>query len=80
MGVLYQPQLRTLTFTGAPPCPTLQEKDPDLVEHNFELLRAMALPKALKYASMALWVFTWKFTYYSPNTYKDRSPKKGERG
>lgn len=48
-----------------------EEKDPDLVEHNFELLRAMALPKALKYASMALWVFTWKFTYYSPNTYKE---------
>ena len=29
-----------------------EEKDPDLVEHNFELLRAFPLPRAMKYASM----------------------------
>ena len=48
-----------------------EEKDPDLVEHNFELLRKFPLPKVMKYFSMLLWVFTWKFTYYSPNTYKE---------
>ena len=48
-----------------------EEKDPDLVEHNFELMRDLQLPKAMKYMSMLLWVFTWKLTYYSPNTYKE---------
>lgn len=27
--------------------------------------------KAMKYMSMLLWIFTWKLTYYSPNTFKD---------
>ena len=48
-----------------------EEKDPDLVEHNFELLRKFPLPKSVKYASMLIWVFSWKLTYYSPNTYKE---------
>lgn len=48
-----------------------EEKDPDLVEHNFELMRDLQFPKAMKYMSMLLWVFTWKLTYYSPNTYKE---------
>jgi fatty acid desaturase len=48
-----------------------EDKDPDLVERNFEILQELSLPVALKYASMFVWVLTWKFTYYSPNTYKE---------
>eukprot|EP00439_Symbiodinium_sp_Y106_P015033 s4733_g2.t1 len=55
-----------------------EEKDPDLVEHNFEILRNMPLPSALKYISMIMWVFTWKFTYYSPNTFKELMNSKRE--
>ncbi|CAJ1370494.1 unnamed protein product [Effrenium voratum] len=55
-----------------------EEKDPDLVEHNFEILRKFPLPSALKYMSMFMWVFTWKFTYYSPNTFKELALSKKE--
>jgi len=48
-----------------------ENKDPDLVERNFELLHAMPLPSVIKYASMVFWMFTWKATYYSPNTFKE---------
>ncbi|CAK9070856.1 unnamed protein product [Durusdinium trenchii] len=56
-----------------------EEKDPDLVEHNTAMLRTLPLPKSMKYAFLLLWVFTWKLTYYSPNTYKELvlSEKKG---
>ena len=36
-----------------------EEKDPDLVEHNFELLRAFPLPRAMKYASMVCLGVLW---------------------
>eukprot|EP00931_Biecheleriopsis_adriatica_P058352 TRINITY_DN3470_c0_g1_i1.p1 TRINITY_DN3470_c0_g1~~TRINITY_DN3470_c0_g1_i1.p1 ORF type:complete len:465 (-),score=95.19 TRINITY_DN3470_c0_g1_i1:80-1414(-) len=48
-----------------------EEKDPDLVERNFELLHKLPLPMVLKYASMIMWIFTWKLTYYSPSTFKE---------
>ena len=48
-----------------------EDKDPDLVEQNFALLHDLPIPQALKYASMFLWVVTWKFSYYSPNTFKE---------
>jgi len=48
-----------------------EEKDPDLVERNFELLQGLPIPMFLKYVSMIMWVFTWKFTYYSPSTFKE---------
>lgn len=47
-----------------------EEGDPDVVEENFETLRQMNLPQAVKLASMIIWMFTWKYTYYSPNTLK----------
>eukprot|EP00439_Symbiodinium_sp_Y106_P023889 s4733_g2.t3 len=42
------------------------------------ILRNMPLPSALKYISMIMWVFTWKFTYYSPNTFKELMNSKRE--
>mmetsp|Transcript_62468 Transcript_62468/g.103899 ORF Transcript_62468/g.103899 Transcript_62468/m.103899 type:complete len:452 (-) Transcript_62468:198-1553(-) len=55
-----------------------EDKDPDLVERNFEILQKMPLPLFMKYASMLVWVFTWKLTYYSPNTFKElQLSKKG---
>eukprot|EP00929_Paragymnodinium_shiwhaense_P034379 TRINITY_DN1871_c0_g2_i1.p1 TRINITY_DN1871_c0_g2~~TRINITY_DN1871_c0_g2_i1.p1 ORF type:complete len:451 (+),score=108.52 TRINITY_DN1871_c0_g2_i1:132-1484(+) len=48
-----------------------EETDPDLVEANFLMLQEMPLPNFLKYASMAMWIVSWKVTYYSPNTFKE---------
>jgi fatty acid desaturase len=42
--------------------------DPDLVEHNALLLRARALPRPLKWLFAAILMFTWKLSYYAPNT------------
>jgi fatty acid desaturase len=55
-----------------------EEKEPDLVERNFEVLHHLPIPMFLKYASMFFWVFNWKLTYYSPNTFKElQLSKKG---
>jgi len=48
-----------------------EDKDPDVVERNFELLRNMPVPSFMKYASMLMWIVSWKVTYYSPNTFKE---------
>mmetsp|Transcript_102037 Transcript_102037/g.329136 ORF Transcript_102037/g.329136 Transcript_102037/m.329136 type:complete len:450 (+) Transcript_102037:93-1442(+) len=48
-----------------------EDTDPDLVERNFAMLHTMPLPSFVKYASMLFWMFTWKATYYSPNTFKE---------
>lgn len=48
-----------------------EEKDPDLVEENFVTLRSLQLPQILKYVFMLFWTFNWKFSYYSPNTFKE---------
>lgn len=44
--------------------------DPDLVEENVRAVRDAALPKALKYAVVAFYAATWKYTYYAPNTFQ----------
>jgi fatty acid desaturase len=44
--------------------------DPDLVEENVALIREAKLPLALKYAVVAFYAATWKFTYYAPNTFQ----------
>jgi Fatty acid desaturase len=49
---------------------TGETKDPDLVEDNAQSLRRPELAKAAKYAAVALYAFTWKFTYYAPNTFQ----------
>jgi len=48
-----------------------EDSDPDLVERNFKILQELPLPLFMKYMSMVFWIFTWKFTYYSPGTFKE---------
>jgi len=48
-----------------------EDCDPDLVERNLGLVRNLPswmLP--IKYAAVAFMIFTWKWYYYSPNTFK----------
>ena len=47
-----------------------EEGDPDVVERNFDSVRSMGLPVPVKLASMAVWMLSWKYTYYSTNTLK----------
>jgi fatty acid desaturase len=42
--------------------------DPDLVEENLTAVRDAQLPQAIKYAIVGFFAFTWKLTYYAPNT------------
>eukprot|EP00635_Sarcinochrysidales_sp_CCMP3193_P008226 CAMPEP_0118899680 /NCGR_PEP_ID=MMETSP1166-20130328/6133_1 /TAXON_ID=1104430 /ORGANISM="Chrysoreinhardia sp, Strain CCMP3193" /LENGTH=215 /DNA_ID=CAMNT_0006838811 /DNA_START=60 /DNA_END=704 /DNA_ORIENTATION=+ len=44
--------------------------DPDLVEQNMDYLRSVKAPWGLKYVGLVLLASTWKWWYYSPNTYK----------
>lgn len=47
-----------------------EESDPDLVEMNMEYLRDLQAPMAVKYLAVGLIAVTWKWWYYSPNTFK----------
>ena len=42
--------------------------DPDNVERNLLWLHKAKIPTWMKYAFVYLFAFTWKFTYYAPNT------------
>ena len=42
--------------------------DPDNVERNLLWLHKTKIPNWMKYAFVYLFAFTWKFTYYAPNT------------
>jgi len=44
--------------------------DPDLVEMNLSFIREARWPKTAKYAAVLYFIFTWKWTYYAPNTFK----------
>jgi len=44
--------------------------DPDLVEHNMSTMRELQAPMFVKYIAVAWMMFTWKWWYYAPNTYK----------
>ena len=46
-------------------------EDPDLVENNLSDLRDMKMPLLFKYVYVFLAAATWKWMYYSPNTYKE---------
>jgi hypothetical protein len=46
-------------------------EDPDLVENNLSDLRDMKAPLWFKYIYVAAAASTWKWMYYSPNTYKE---------
>jgi fatty acid desaturase len=45
--------------------------DPDLVENNLSDIRDMPVPLAVKYVVVFVAAMTWKWFYYSPNTYKE---------
>lgn len=45
-----------------------ETRDPDLVEDNLQWLRDARWPVAAKVAVVAFFAFTWRFTYYAPNT------------
>ena len=44
--------------------------DPDLVENNLGGMRDSTAPMAVKYFQVAFVMFTWKWFYYAPNTFK----------
>lgn len=54
-------------------------EDPDLVENNLVELRDMKMPLVLKYIYVFLAASTWKWMYYSPNTYKELKLAKWRR-
>jgi len=53
--------------------------DPDLVENNLVELRDMKAPMWFKYMYVAIAACTWKWLYYSPNTYKELKLAKWRR-
>jgi fatty acid desaturase len=54
-------------------------EDPDLVENNLKELRDMKMPLVLKYVYVFVAACTWKWLYYSPNTYKELKLAKWRR-
>ena len=46
-----------------------EDTDPDLVEQNLETLRNLNIPLIMKYFLIILNAMTWKWFYYSSNTY-----------
>jgi fatty acid desaturase len=53
--------------------------DPDLVENNLAELREMKAPVLFKYMYVFVAACTWKWLYYSPNTYKELKLAKWRR-
>jgi len=53
--------------------------DPDLVENNLVELRNMKAPLIFKYIYVFIAAGTWKWLYYSPNTYKELKLAKWRR-
>jgi fatty acid desaturase len=54
-------------------------EDPDLVENNLKELRDMKAPLLFKYIYVFIAASTWKWLYYSPNTYKELKLAKWRR-
>jgi len=54
-------------------------EDPDLVENNLSDLRDMKAPLWFKYIYVSVAACTWKWLYYSPNTYKELKLAKWRR-
>jgi fatty acid desaturase len=47
---------------------TGQRDDPDLVERNAWIMRVAPLPRPLKWLLLAVFIASWKWLYYAPNT------------
>lgn len=54
-------------------------EDPDLVENNLSELRDSNAPMIFKYIYVIVAACTWKWLYYSPNTYKELKLAKWRR-
>nr|BCB67651.1 omega3 desaturase [Parietichytrium sp.] len=46
-----------------------EDMDPDLVQMNAQWIRGLEIPVIFKYLTAAFFAITWKWTYYSSNTY-----------
>jgi fatty acid desaturase len=44
--------------------------DPDLVEQNVKSLHSPKVPMLLRYITLIFFAFTWKLSYYAPNTFR----------
>ncbi len=53
--------------------------DPDNVEKNLVWLHEAKIPNWVKYTVVYLFAFTWKFTYYAPNTLRILENKERKR-
>lgn len=53
-----------------------EQDDPDNVEKNTKWLHQKKIPMWMKYAIVILFAFTWKVTYYAPNTLRILRNKK----
>lgn len=49
---------------------TNEAADPDLVELNFESMHEGDKPMALRWLAAGFYAFTWKISYYAPNTWQ----------
>lgn len=58
---------------------TGEEHDPDVALRHTEFLRALRIPRSLKYVALWLVALTWKYTYYAPNTISSIDPKNAKR-
>jgi fatty acid desaturase len=44
--------------------------DPDLVERNVAALHSPSIPLSWRYLALIFFAFTWKLSYYAPNTFR----------
>ncbi|MFN7899212.1 MAG: fatty acid desaturase family protein [Synechococcaceae cyanobacterium] len=44
--------------------------DPDLVEQNVQALHSPKIPLSWRYIALVFFAFTWKLSYYAPNTFR----------
>jgi len=56
-----------------------EESDPDLVERNMAMIREADMPMWQKYTAVTFMAATWKWFYYSPNTFKELKIKELRR-
>lgn len=64
---------------------TGEEADPDLVEQHMQTVRDAAIPRAAKLGVVGFYAFTWRLSYYAPNTFqvlrqaeRDRAARKSQ--
>lgn len=54
---------------------TGEDADPDLAERHLEFIRAMRVPRLIKYLLLLIAACSWKYIYYAPNTMSVLDPK-----